>query len=113
MKAVLEILDQQKALFSQMSYPDFERSVLKVSPAARIVDIKALYNEIHKNDGHQVAISEADNKRDQAQLQFWAMDAIQNPKDFDDFRKAFKIIKPKASDEEMQLTWAKYKPQTL
>jgi t-SNARE complex subunit (syntaxin) len=109
-KAVLEILDQQRGLFSQMSYPDFESSVLKVSPAARIMDIKAIYNKMHKNDGKQVTIRETDKEMDKAQLQFWAMDAIQNPKNFNDFRKAFKIIKPQATEDEMKLTWAKYKP---
>jgi hypothetical protein len=106
-KAAQQFLDQQKNMFMQMSYSEFEASILKFNPVAGNKEIKTAYNQMHQNDGKQVTITAADEEMTEAQLQIWAIGAIQNPKNFDEFQKAYKIIKPNATEKEIREIWEK------
>lgn len=106
-KAAQQFLNQQKTIFMQMSYSEFEASILKFNPAAGKKEIKTAYNQMHQNDGKQVTITAADEEMTKAQLQIWAIDAIQNPKDFNEFRKAYKIVKTNATEKEIREIWEK------
>lgn len=107
-KNALEYLDQQETMLMQMSYPEFEAYILKLNPAAGKKDIKAAYNEMHKNNGSQVLITADDKQLTETELQMWAIDAIQNPKDFSEFSKAYKVLKPSVTEKEVLKAWATY-----
>jgi hypothetical protein len=104
-KAGIKFLNQQQTMLMQMSYSDFEASILKFNPVASKKEIKMAFNKMHKNDGKQVAITAADEVKTEAQIQFWALETIQNPKNYDDFRKALKIINPDIPDNEIRIAW--------
>ena len=92
-----------------MSYPEFEKTVLSMQPNKGRREVKETYNKMHKNDGKQVAISAADDELTPQQQILWAVKAIENPKDYDEFVKAAKILNPKISDEKLKKGWEKYK----
>lgn len=101
-KAAQEYLDQQKDLFMQMSYAEFEAYILEINPGMGKKEIKEAYNEMHKNDGKQVPINAADENRSPEQEQMWAIDILNNPKNCADFRKALQILKAKMPERDIQ-----------
>mgnify|MGYP001347526848 CR=1 FL=1 len=92
-----------------MSYPEFEKTVLQLQPNSSRREIKETYNKMHKNDGKQVAITAADDELTPQQQMLWAVKAIENPKNYEEFVKAAKILDPKVSDEKLKKGWEKYK----
>lgn len=106
-KAAINYLNQQKGMLQNMSYSEFEDFVEKASPFANKSDIKKAYNEMHKNDGKQVPISNRDKEMTEAQKQMWAIDVLNNPKSYKDFAKACKIMNQKITDKEIQEVWDK------
>lgn len=103
----LKFVEQQKTILTQMSYSEFENYILKANPAANKKEIKTAFNEIHQNDGKQVAITPADEKMSETEKQLWAMDVLQNPKNYEELRKACKILNPNMSDTEIRKAWDK------
>ena len=101
-KAAQEYLDQQKDLFMQMSYAEFEDYLLKINPIIEKKEIKTAYNEMHKNDGKQVSINSEDEEMTETQLQMWAIDTLNNPKNCADFRKALQILKVEIPESDIQ-----------
>lgn len=106
-KRAKEIIEQQKTLWMQMSYSDFESAIQGVNPTINTKEIKEAYNQMHKNDGKKVEIREADNKMTDAQKQMWAIGVLNNPKNYEEAKKALKILKPEISESEMKAAWAK------
>lgn len=92
-----------------MSYPEFEKTVLSMQPNIGKREVKETYNKMHKNDGKQVVITAADDEFTPQQQMLWAVKAIENPKDYEEFVKAAKILDPKVSDEKLKKGWEKYK----
>lgn len=92
-----------------MSYPEFEKTVLKLQPNSSRREIKDTYNKIHAGDGKKVAITAADDEMTKEQQMLWAIDAVNNPKNYDEFVKAAKILDPKVSEEKLRKGWEKYR----
>ena len=92
-----------------MSYPDFEKTVLKLQPNKGRREIKETYNKMHKNDGKKVVITAADDELTKEQQTLWAIEAIENPKNYEEFVKAAKILDPKISEAKLKQGWEKYK----
>lgn len=107
-KAAISYLNQQKGMFQQMSYSEFETYVEKENPFASKTDIKQAYNKMHQNDGKQVSIATDNEKMTEAQKQMWAIDILQNPESYEKFSKACKILKPKLSESEIRKAWNAY-----
>lgn len=108
-KTAINFLNQQKGMFQQMSYSEFETYVEKANPFASKTDIKQAYNKMHQNDGKQVSIATDNEKMTEAQKQMWAIDILQNPESFKEFSKACKILKPKLSESEIRKAWNAYR----
>jgi hypothetical protein len=106
-KAAINYLNQQKSMLQKMSYSEFEDFIEKASPLANKSDIKKAYNEMHKSDGKQVAISSSDDEMTETQKQVWALDILNNPKNYEEFRKAFKILSSDITDSEIRKGWDK------
>ena len=102
-----ELMQQQYAAFMNMSYPEFEKMVLRINPATGKKEIKQAYNEMHKTDGKQVAITPADNEMTELQKQMCAIETLKNPNNYAEFCKAAKILKPKITNEELNSLWNK------
>lgn len=107
-KAGISYLNQQKGMFQKMSYSQFEAFAEKANPIVNKNDIKKAFNEIHKNDGNQVTISSSDDEMTEIQKQMWAIDILQKPKNYEEFRKACKILNPNITDSEIRKTWEKH-----
>lgn len=99
-KNAQNFIEQQKIKLQQMSYSEFEEYFQQIAPIAGKKEIKTAYNEIHKNDGKQVAITEADGEMTKAQQQMWAIETIQNPKNYNEFWKAYKTLNPNGTEVE-------------
>lgn len=85
-----------------MSYPDFEAYILNGNLLAGKKEIKTAYNAMHKTDGKQVAVTPADEEMTETQKQVWAFGILENPKNYEEFRNACKILSPKFSDSEIR-----------
>ena len=92
-----------------MPYAEFETTVVKFQPNASKQQIKETYNKMHKNDGKKVPITAADNETTPQQQMMWAVKTIENPKNFEEFVKAAKILDPKASEAKLRQKWEKTK----
>ena len=92
-----------------MLYPEFESTVLKLQPNSSKREIKETYNKMHSHDGKKVAITAADDEMTKEQQMLWAIDAVNNPKNYDEFVKAVKILDPKVSEEKIKQAWEKKK----
>lgn len=92
-----------------MSYTDFEKTVLQLQPNSGRREIKETYNKMHVKDGKQIAITAADDELTPQQQMLWAIETIENPKDYDEFVKAAKIFDPKVSESKLKQGWEKYK----
>lgn len=101
----LKFIEQQKTILTQMSYSDFEAFVSNGNPMASKKDIKTAYNTMHKTDGKQIAITGADGKMTEMQKQVWAFGILENPKNYEELRKACKILNPNISDSEIRKVW--------
>lgn len=108
-KEAQKFLDQQKDMFTQMSYSEFEAYILKISQGTSKKEIKTAYNELHKKDGKQELITSEDEEMTEVQLQLWAIDTIQNPKSCSDFKKAIKILKIQMPESKIQKACNKIK----
>lgn len=106
-KAAIKYLNQQKGMLQRMSYSEFESFALQANPAANKAEIKKAYNALHKTDGKQVSVSNKDKKMTEAQKQMWAIDVLNNPKNYEEARKAMKILKPEITEREMKAAWQK------
>lgn len=105
-KAAINYLNQQKGMLQKMSYAEFEDFCEKASPFANKADIKKAYNQLHKTDGKQVNVSSQDDNMTAAQKQMWAFDVLNNPKSYEEFKKACKIMDPSIPDSKIQNAWA-------
>jgi hypothetical protein len=103
--AAMNYINQQVGALQNMSYSEFEKYVEKASPFVSKSDIKSAYNEMHKSDGKQVNISSKDAEMTEAQKQMWAFKVLNNPKNYEDFKKACKIMNPKFTDSEIRKAW--------
>jgi hypothetical protein len=92
-----------------MSYPEFEATVLKLQPKSSRRDIKETYNKMHAGDGKKDTITAADDEMTKEQQMLWAIETIENPKNYEEFAKAAKILDPKVSDTKLKQGWEKYK----
>lgn len=92
-----------------MSYPEFEKTVLKMQPNKGRREVKETYNKMHKNDGKQVAITASDDELTPQQQMLWAVKVIENPENYEEFVKAAKILDPKVTDEKLRKAWEKAK----
>ncbi len=92
-----------------MSYPEFEKTVIQLQPNSSKREIKETYNKMHNHDGKKVAITAADDEMTKEQQMLWAIDAVKNPKNYDEFVKAVKILDPKVSEEKIKQAWEKKK----
>ena len=92
-----------------MSYPDFEKTMMQLKPASGRREIKEAYNKMHAKDGKQVAITAADDQMTPPQQMLWAVKAIENPKNYEEFAKVAKILNPKVTDEKLRQGWEKMK----
>ncbi len=107
--------DAEKAIdkglndLKNMPYPEFEAKVMKLQPNLSKREIKEAYNKMHLNDGKQVKITEADNVLTPEQQMLWAIKAIEQPKSYEEFEKAAKILNPKISEEKLRQGWDKAK----
>lgn len=108
-KKAEEAINNGMTNLMNMSYPEFEKTVLQLQPNSSRREIKETYNKMHKNDGKQVAITAADDELTPQQQMLWAVKAIENPKDYNEFVKAAKILDPKVSDEKLKKGWKKNK----
>ncbi len=106
-KEALRIMEEQQTRFMNMSYSEFESTILGANPVADKKEIKKAYNAMHKNDGKQVAITDADNEMTELQKQMWAIETLNNPKNYEEACKAMKILKPEITESEMKAAWAK------
>ena len=104
-KAAINYLNQQKGMLQKMSYSEFEDFVEKASPVANKSDIKKSYNEIHKTDGKQVSITAGDEEMTEAQKQMWALDILNNPKNYEDFKKACRILDINMPESKIRNAW--------
>lgn len=91
-----------------MSYPDFEKTMMQLKPTSGHREIKEIYNKMHAKDGKQVAITAADDELTPQQQMLWAVKVIENPKNYEEFTKAAKILNPKVTDEKLRQSWAKH-----
>lgn len=94
-----------------LPYSDFEATVTKMQPGVSKREIKEAYNKMHNNDGKKVAITAADDEMTAQQQMMWAVKTIENPKNFEEFMKAAKILDPKASETKLRQGWEKIKTQ--
>lgn len=101
-KEAQKFIEQQKDMFTQMSYSEFEAYIINISPGIGKKEIKTAYNELHKNDGKQVLITSEDEEMTETQLQMWALETLQNPKNCEDFRKAIKVLKIQMPEIEIE-----------
>jgi len=104
-KAAINYLNQQKGMLQKMSYSEFESFALQANPAANKAEIKKAYNALHKTDGKQVSISGKDQEMTEMQKQMWAFDILNNPKNYEDFKKACKVMNPNISDSKIKNAW--------
>jgi hypothetical protein len=92
-----------------MSYPEFESTVLKLQPNSSKREIKGTYNNMHRNDGKKVPITTADDEMTPQQQMMWAIKTIENPKNYDEFVKAAKILDPKIPETKLRKGWERIK----
>jgi hypothetical protein len=104
-KAAMNFVNQQASALQNMSYSEFEKYVEKASPFVSKSEIKRAYNEMHKTDEKKVAVTPADEEMTDTQKQVWAFGILENPKNYEEFRKACKILNPKFSDTEIRKVW--------
>ena len=92
-----------------MSYAEFEKISIQINPTAGRRAIKEAYNRLHADDGKQVVITIADAEMTPQQQMLWAVNAIENPKSYEEFAKAAKILNPKVSEIKLKQGWEKFK----
>lgn len=108
-KAAISYMEQQKKILLNMSYPEFEKKMLNANPVAGKKEMKLAYNQLHKNDGKQVPITDADEEMTETQKQVWAFDILNHPKNYEEFYKACKILNPNFPDSEIRKGWEQNK----
>jgi hypothetical protein len=92
-----------------MSYPEFEATVIKLQPKSSRREIKETYNKMHAGDGKKVTITAADDEMTKEQQILWAIETIENPRNYEEFVKAARILDPKISETKLKQGWEKYK----
>lgn len=92
-----------------MSYPEFEQTVLQLKPGTGRREIKETYNKMHSTDGKKVSITAADDELTPQQQMLWAIETIENPKNYEEFVKAIKILDPKITEAKIKQGWEKYR----
>ena len=93
-----------------MSYSEYKNFVTQNGQVPlKEIDIKKAYNQMHKNDGKAVAITEQDKQKAKQLTIVEAVDIIQNPDkhSYSEFKAAMKLIQPNVSDKDIQKTWKK------
>ena len=93
-----------------MSYSEYKNFVTQNGQVPlKEIDIKKAYNQMHKNDGKAVAITEQDKQKAKQLTIVEAVDIIQNPDkhSYNEFKAAMKLIQPNVSDKDIQKTWKK------
>lgn len=104
-KAAISYMNQQMGKLQNMSYSEFESYVRVANPMASTTDIKKAYNQMHQNDGKQVSISEKDNELTETQKQVKAFEVLNDPKNYEEFAKAFRVLDPNLSDSDIKEAW--------
>jgi hypothetical protein len=64
---------------------------------------------MHRNDGKKVPITTADDEMTPQQQMMWAIKTIENPKNYDEFVKAAKILDPKIPETKLRKGWERIK----
>jgi hypothetical protein len=108
-KKAVQAINQAQNRLKNMSYAGFEKTSMQLNPTAGHRAIKEAYNKLHSGDGKQVAITAADDQQTPQQQMMWAVKAIENPKSYEEFAKAAKILNPKVTDEKLRKGWEKLK----
>ncbi len=106
-KAAMNFINQQMGALQNMSYANFEAFVLQANPSANKSEVKSAYNKMHTSDGKQVIISSKDEQMTENQKQMWAIEVLNNPKNYEEACKAMKILKPEITESELKAAWAK------
>lgn len=88
-----------------MPYSEYEKNIWVENPMASRREIKESYNKLHENDGKSVSISANDNDLTDTQKQVNAYFTLENAKTYEEFKKAIKVLNPKASDEDIKKAW--------
>lgn len=104
-----EVFNESFNQLINMPYPDFEETILKLHPTTGRREIQETYNQMHSKDGKYVSVTAADDEMTPQQQTMWALKIIENPKNYDEFAKAAKILNPKVSDSKLRTGWEKYK----
>lgn len=92
-----------------MPYSEFESTVLMLQPNSSKRVIKGTYNNMHRNDGKKVPITTADDEMTPQQQMMWAIKTTENPKNYEEFVKAAKILDPKIQETKLRQGWEKIK----
>lgn len=108
-KKAVQAINQAQNKLKNMSYAEFEKTSMQLNPTAWRRAIKEAYNKLHASDGKQVAVTAADDQMTPQQQMLWAVKTIENPKSYEEFAKAAKILNPKVTDDKLRQGWAKFK----
>ncbi len=108
-KKAVQAINQAQSRLKNMSYAEFEKTSMQLNPTAGRRTIKEAYNKLHASDGKQVAVTAADDRMTPQQQMLWAVKAIENPKSYEEFAQAAKILNPKVTDDKLRQGWAKFK----
>ncbi len=100
-----EYINQAENRLMNMSYNEYETYLLQVQPLLSKREIKESFNQLHKNDSKYVQINVQDDELTKDQIQFRAMEQLNNAKTYYEYKKAMKIIYPNVSEEEIKKSW--------
>jgi hypothetical protein len=89
----------------KMPYSEYEDYIEALNPMLTKREIKESYNEIHKDDGHAVAITTADDILTEDQIKINAFLQLESATTYKEFKEAFLILDPDLTEEEMRMAW--------
>ncbi len=96
--------------YQNMSYDAYKAMITQNGQIPfKEADIKKAFNQMHKNDGKQVAISPGDNIKTKQLTQIEAIEIMRYPDrhTFAEYKSAIKLLKPNITNEEIQEYWQK------
>lgn len=93
-----------------MSYAEYESYILVLNPLLCRKEIQESYNEMHQNDGKQVAV-DPDCEESEVQQQMKAIEILNNPQahTYAQFRNAVLILSPNTPESDIRSAWNKSK----
>jgi len=102
----LEATYQKVAEIKQMSYSEYRDYVTQNGQVYMDENqIRKAFNAMHKDDGKQVSTSVIDTGDNEKMSQIKAIDVLQNPKNYKEFRQAILTLKPNMPEEEIRKAW--------